>query len=63
MYNMGRRLDKVEKKLCIGEKPHPVIIAGMEMTSDEFAELLKEIDGTCKGKLPSKQEIRGYERY
>ncbi len=58
MYNLGRRLDKIEKKLCIGEKPHPVIIADMEMTSDELSELLKEIDGTSKGKLPSEEEIR-----
>jgi len=56
MYNLGRRLDKIEKKLCIGEKPHPVIIAGMEMASDEFAELLKIIDGNSKGVLPSRDE-------
>ncbi len=61
MYNLGRRLDKIEKKLCIGKKPHPVIIAGMEMASDEFAELLKEIDGTSKGVLPCQEEISEYQ--
>jgi len=60
MYNLGRRLDEIEKKLHI-EKPHPVIMAGMEMASDEFAELLKEIDGTSKGVLPSEEEHRGYQ--
>jgi hypothetical protein len=58
MSNINRRLEKIEKKLCIGEKPHPVIVAGMEMASDEFAELLKEIDGTSKGVLPSEEKIR-----
>ena len=61
MSNINRRLEKIEKKLCIGEKPHTVIIAGMEMASDEFAELLKEIDGTSKGKLPSEEEHREYQ--
>ena len=36
MDNRNRRLEKIEKKLRI-EKPHLVNIAGMEMTSDEFA--------------------------
>ncbi len=57
MSNINRRLEKIEKKLRI-EKPHPVIVVGMEMTSDEFAELLKEIDGTSKGVLPREEEIR-----
>ncbi len=57
MSNINRRLEKIEKKLRI-EKPHLVNIAGMEMTSDEFAELLKEIDGTSKGVLPREEEIR-----
>ena len=57
MKDITRRLGKIEKKLCISEKPHPVNIAGLEMTSDEFAELLKEIDGTSKGVLPSEEEI------
>ena len=55
MGNIHRRLGKIEKQLHI-EKPHPVNIAGLEMTSDEFAELLKEIDGTSKGKLPTESE-------
>jgi hypothetical protein len=33
----------------------------MEMASDEFAELLKEIDGTSKGKLPCEEEHREYQ--
>ncbi len=61
MYNLGRRLDKIEKKLCIGEKPHHVNIAGMEMTSDELVELLKEIDGNSKGVLPSEEEYLEYQ--
>ena len=61
MYNLGKRLGKIEKKLCIGKKPHPVNIAGLEMTSDEFAELLKEIDGTSKGVLPSQEEFLEYQ--
>jgi hypothetical protein len=56
MKDITRRLGKIEKKLCIGKKPHPVNIAGLEMTSDEFAELLKEIDGTSKGVLPREEE-------
>jgi hypothetical protein len=60
MSNIHRRLGKIEKQLHI-EEPHPVIIAGMEMASDEFAELLKEIDGTSKGKLPSEEEISEYQ--
>ena len=60
MSNLNRRLGKIEKQLHI-EKPHIVNIAGMEMTSDEFAELLKEIDGTSKGKLPSEEEHREYQ--
>ncbi len=60
MSNINRRLEKIEKKLRI-EKPHPDIVAGMEMASDEFAELLKEIDGTSKGKLPSEEEIQEYQ--
>ena len=51
MSNINRRLEKIANKLHI-EKPHLVNIAGMEMTSDEFAELLREIDGTSKGKTP-----------
>ncbi len=62
MYNLGRWLDKIQKKLCIGEKPHSVIVAGMEMASDEFAELLKEIDGKSRG-LPSPDRILEYESY
>ena len=57
MININRRLEKIEKKLHIGEKPHPVIIGDMEMTSDELSALLKEIDGTSKGVLPCKDEL------
>ena len=60
MYNLGRRLDKIEKQLHIA-KPHIVNIAGMEMTSDDFTEWLKEIDGTSKGVLPSEEEHREYQ--
>ena len=60
MYNINRRLGKIEKQLHI-EKPHIVNIAGMEMSSDEFAELLKEIDGTSKGVLPCQEEVSEYQ--
>ncbi|MCP4263378.1 MAG: hypothetical protein GY774_38610 [Planctomycetes bacterium] len=57
MSNIKRRLEKIEKKLRI-EKPHLVVnIAGLEMTSDEFTELLEKINGTSKGVLPSKDEL------
>ena len=55
MRNNNKRLDKIEKKLGVGEKPQTVNIPGMEeMSSDEFKELLKEIDGKSKG-LPCEQ--------
>jgi hypothetical protein len=57
MINFNKRLEKIEKKLHIGEKPHLVNIAGMVMTSDEFAKLLEEIDGSSKGVLPSEEEL------
>ena len=52
MYNLGRRLGNIEKQLHI-EKPHLVNILGMEMTSDEFKQILEEINGKTKGVLPS----------
>ena len=60
MDNRNRRLEKIEKQLGFDQKPYPVNIAGLEMASDEFAELLNEIDGTSKGKLPSEEEISEY---
>lgn len=57
MNNLNRRLGKIEKQLHI-EKPHIVNIAGLEMASDEFEKLLKELDGTSKGVLPSEEKIR-----
>ncbi|MHC4112870.1 MAG: hypothetical protein ACYSUY_17485 [Planctomycetota bacterium] len=61
MNNLNRRLGKIEKQLGFDQKPYSVNIAGLEMASDEFAELLKEIDGTSKGKLPSEEEISEYQ--
>lgn len=61
MYNLGRRLGKIEKKLGVGKKPNLVNIAGMVMTSDELKKVLKEIDGTSKGVLPSEEEFREYQ--
>ena len=60
MYNLGRRLDRAEKRLRVGE-PHPVNIAGMEVSSDEFKKIMEEIDGTSKGVLPSEEEISEYQ--
>ena len=60
MYNLGRRLAKIEKQLHI-EKPHIVNILGMEMSSDEFKKTLEEINGTSKGVLPSEEEHREYQ--
>ena len=59
MSNLNRRLGKIEKQLHI-EKPHIVNIAGMEILSDEFTELLNKIDGG-KGKLPCQEEITEYQ--
>ncbi|MHC4543091.1 MAG: hypothetical protein ACYTDW_07175 [Planctomycetota bacterium] len=41
MYNIRKRIDKVEKQLFPPkELPHIVNIGGLEMTSDEFKKLL-----------------------
>ena len=53
MYNLGRRLEKIEKKLRIGERTRLANILGMEMTFDEFKKILEEINGKTKGVLPS----------
>jgi hypothetical protein len=58
MKAIRRHLNKIEKRLHIGEKPHLVVIGSMKMDSDEFHELLQEIDGTSKGKLPSITELQ-----
>ena len=50
MYNLGRRLDKIEKQLHI-EKPHIVNIAGLEVMSDEFKKILEEINGKTNSNL------------
>lgn len=55
MRDITRRLDKAEKQLRMDE-PHLVNIAGIEMMSDEFEKLLKEIDGKSRG-LPCKEEV------
>ena len=49
MNNITRRLNKAEKALRIDQKPYPVNIAGLEMTSDELDKLLKEIWAEPKG--------------
>ncbi len=61
MRNITRRLDKAEKQLRIAE-PHLVNIVGIEMMSDEFEKLLKEIDGKSRG-LPISDKILEYESY
>jgi hypothetical protein len=33
MSDIRRRVKKAEKQLRVSEKPHPVVIAGMEMSS------------------------------
>ena len=53
MSNINRRLEKIEKKLCIGEKTRLANILGMEVTFDEFRKILEEISGKTKGVLPS----------
>jgi len=58
MKDIRRHLGKIEKQLHISEKPHLVVIGSMEMDSDEFHELLQEIDGNSKGKLPSITELQ-----
>ena len=60
MYNLGRRLAKIEKQLHI-EKPHIVNIAGMEVSSDEFKKILEEINGKTKGVLPCQEETSEYQ--
>ena len=57
MSNFNKRIERIEKQLHINKKPHLVNIAGMEMTSDDFAELLEEIDGSSKGVLPTEEEL------
>ena len=56
MNNLNRRLGKIEKQLGVEQKPYPVNIAGLEMTSDELDELLKEIWAESKG-LPIREGI------
>ena len=60
MSNIHRRLGKAEKRLRIGEKPHLVTLLGVKISSDEFRELLKEIDGKSRG-LPSEEETQEYQ--
>jgi len=48
MSNIHRRLDKAEKQLRIAE-PRLITLLGVEMTSDELDELLKEIRAESKG--------------
>lgn len=63
MYNIRKRIDRVEKQLFPPEElPHIVNIGGLEMMSDEFEKLLDLIDGG-KGKLPCQEEKRTNERY
>jgi len=62
MSSIERRIDKLEKQLCISEKPHLVNIAGLEIRSDELDKLLKEINGKSRG-LPIDEGIREYESY
>ena len=61
MSNINRRLAKIEKKLCIGEKTRLANILGMEVTFDEFREILEAINGKTKGVLPSEEEHREYQ--
>ena len=61
MSNIHRRLDKAEKALRI-EEPRLITIMGVEMTSDSFKKLLKEIDGKNRG-LPISDKILEYESY
>jgi hypothetical protein len=72
MYNLGRRLGKIEKKLGVGKKPYLVNILGMEVSSDEFKGILEAINGKTKGVLPSEDpndssgrmtEVQKYEGY
>ena len=53
MYNLGRRLGKIEKRLHI-EKPHVVNIEGFEIMSDKLDGLIKKIGAEGKG-LPIKE--------
>ena len=61
MYNLGRRLDNIEKKLRIGEKARPANILGMEVTFGELKEILEAINGKTKGVLPCQEEHREYQ--
>jgi hypothetical protein len=54
MSNINRRLEKAEKQLGVGQKLQLVNIAGLEITSDELDELLKEIRAESKG-LPVRE--------
>ena len=62
MYSISRRVEKAEKQLCIGEKP-PVVFdytdengidQKIEMPSEDFDKLLKDIRAESKG-LPVKE--------
>ncbi len=61
MYNLGRRLEKIEKKLRIGEKTRLANILGIEVTFGELKEILEEINGKTKGVLPCQEEISEYQ--
>ncbi len=60
MSNIHRRLNKAEKQLRI-EEPHLITVMGVEMSSDSFKKLLKEINGKSKGVLPCQEEHREYQ--
>ena len=63
MYNIHKRIDKVEKQLFPPkELPHIVNIGGLEMSSDEFKEFMEKTDGTL-GVPPSEERKRANERY
>ena len=63
MYHIRRRIDKVEKQFFPPEElSHIVNIAGLEMSSDEFKEIMEKTDGTL-GVPPSEEEKRVNERY
>ncbi len=65
MRDINRRLDRVEKQLCVGGKPPGIfkytddngVEQKIEMSVHEFEELLKEIDGS--GKRTPFEQVKG----
>jgi hypothetical protein len=62
MYNVRKRVDRIERKFFPPERPpHVVNIGGLEMMSDELLGLLEGIARSGKSRgLPTEEEYQEY---